>query len=257
MNIVTKIRKGQGPFWGTLKAIAKKILRFHIPVVGPTRWLYRLFYRLHVGTCEGLAWALRFFWYEPLFRGQCTVVGDGLRVSKLPYISGQGRIVLGREVYIGGKIDIGFTNRLRDLPELVVGDDCFIGHASGLAIADAIRIGNHVLIAGGVRMADYDGHPVDAERRRAKEPTPPETIRPIVIEDDVWIGTGAMIRKGVTIGARSIVAACAVVTRDVPPDVVVAGNPARVVKHLKPKERTDPVAQEVLRQICVPSGAEA
>jgi maltose O-acetyltransferase len=53
-----------------------------------------------------------------------------------------------------------------------------------------------------------------------------------VIEDDVWIGANAIILKGVTIGARSIVGAGAVVSRDVPPDCVVAGNPARVVKEL-------------------------
>jgi maltose O-acetyltransferase len=53
-----------------------------------------------------------------------------------------------------------------------------------------------------------------------------------VIGDDVWVGNGAMILKGVTIGDRAVVAARAVVTKDVPPDTVVAGNPARVVKTL-------------------------
>jgi maltose O-acetyltransferase len=57
-------------------------------------------------------------------------------------------------------------------------------------------------------------------------------VRPVRIGDDVWIGTGAVILKGVTIGARAIVGAGAVVNRDVPPDVIVAGNPARVVKNL-------------------------
>jgi acetyltransferase-like isoleucine patch superfamily enzyme len=244
MSIAVKIRRGQGPFWGTLKKIARGVLHFNIPVAGPTRLLFRLLYLVHVSVREWWAWALRFFWYEPLFRSQCTAVGAGFRLERLPYILGKGRIVLGRNVCLDGKIDIGFSNRLHDLPELVIGDDTFIGHSCGLVVGDSVRIGNHVLIAGGVRIADFDGHPVDAERRRAKEPTPPEGIRPIVICDDVWIGTGAMIMKGVTIGARSIVGAGAVVTKDVPPDVVVAGNPARVVKHLKAAEPVEEPATD-------------
>jgi len=88
------------------------------------------------------------------------------------------------------------------------------------------------LLATGVRVFDFDGHPLDAERRRRYEPTPAEGIRPVIIGDDVWIGTGAIILKGVTIGDRAIVGAGAVVAKDVPADVVVAGNPARLVKHL-------------------------
>jgi acetyltransferase-like isoleucine patch superfamily enzyme len=233
MSIAVKIRRGQGPFWGTLKKVAKGVRRFHLPVAGPTRPLFRLLYAVHVGVREGLAWFLRFFWYEPLFRSQCAEVGAGFRLEKLPYLMGKGRIVLGRQMCLDGKVAIGFSNRVHELPELVVGDDVFIGSGSSLFAADSIRIGNHVLIAGDVRIADFDGHPLDAERRRAKEPTPAEAIRPIVIGDDVWIGTGAMIMKGVTVGARSVVAAASVVTRDVPPDVVVAGNPARVVKELR------------------------
>lgn len=88
------------------------------------------------------------------------------------------------------------------------------------------------LVASGVQVFDMDGHPLDAEARRAGEPTPAEAIAPVVIGDDVWIGNGSLILKGVTIGDRAIVAARSVVTKDVPADAVVAGNPARVVKVL-------------------------
>lgn len=82
---------------------------------------------------------------------------------------------------------------------------------------------------------DPAGHPTDAARRRAHEPTPPDAIAPVSIGDDVWIGTGAIILKGVSVGDRAIVAARAVVTKDVPADAVVAGNPARVVSTLAPE----------------------
>ncbi len=61
-----------------------------------------------------------------------------------------------------------------------------------------------------------------------------QPIDAVHIGDDVWIGQGAIVLKGVTIGHRSVVGAGAVVTKDVPADVVVAGNPARIVKHLAP-----------------------
>jgi acetyltransferase-like isoleucine patch superfamily enzyme len=153
-------------------------------------------------------------------------------MEQLPYLTGKGRIVVGDRVRLSGKPSIGFSNGLRQDPELRIGDGTFIGHDCSFNIATAVHIGKHCLLAGGVKVYDVDAHPLDAVRRRAEEPFPPENSRPVVIEDDVWVGTQAMILKGVTIGARSIVGASAVVTADVPTDVVVAGNPARVIKRL-------------------------
>ena len=95
-----------------------------------------------------------------------------------------------------------------------------------------MQIGNHCLIAGGVRIADFDGHPLGADERRAGATFAAETVLPVIIGDDVWIGHGAVILKGVNIGDRAVIGARAVVTRDVPADTVVAGNPARVIKSL-------------------------
>ncbi len=233
MSIVAKIRKGEGPFWGGLKRLARQLLHFHLPVVGPTRPVFKLLYLLHVTAREGVIWALRFFWYEPLFRSQCVSIGEGFQMEKLPYLMGQGRLIIGRRVRLSGKPIIGFTNRTQASPELLLGDGTFIGHDCRFDVASSIRIGNHCLLATGVKVSDYDGHALDAARRRAGEPSPAEEVKPVTIGDDVWIGAGAVILKGVSIGDRSIVGAAAVVTKDVPPDVVVAGNPARVVKQLK------------------------
>ncbi|NED55599.1 sugar O-acetyltransferase, partial [Micromonospora aurantiaca] len=71
-------------------------------------------------------------------------------------------------------------------------------------------------------------HPLDAEQRRAKL----EAAQPIVIEDNVWLGGGAIVLPGVTIGTNSVIGAGAVVTKDVPPNVVAVGNPAKVIRHL-------------------------
>ena len=232
MNLLVKLRRGEGPFWGTLKGLARKVLSFHLPVFGPTRMVFAFLYLFHVTCRQGWHAAWRFFWNEPLFRSQCDRVGPGFRMSHLPFIHGSGRIVVGDHVHFGGMLTFIFGNRAATHPVVVIGDHSFIGHGASFNTSASITVGRHCLLSGDVRVTDYDGHPTDADRRRAGEPTPPESIRPVEIGDDVWIGQGATILKGVRIGDRAIIGAGAIVTRDVPPDTVVAGNPARAVKHL-------------------------
>ena len=119
-----------------------------------------------------------------------------------------------------------------------IGDYCYIANAS-LVCSERIQIGSHVMIAGGVTIADSDFHPLAPAARladtvalspvgdRAKRPR--IETRPVRIEDDVWIGYNATILKGVTVGAGALVGPGALVVRDVPPGAEVAGNPAVVV----------------------------
>lgn len=232
MSWVQSLRRGEGPFWGRLKQLARGLLGFHLPVNALSRPLFHLLYAVHVSVREGWIWARRFFWNEPLFRSQCESVGRGFQMEALPYLQGSGRIVIGERVRLSGKSTIGFGRPTGGVPELVIGDSTFIGHDCSFSVGRSVRIGRYCLLAGGVQVFDMDGHPLDAAERRAGMPTPSDAIAPVVIGDDVWVGSGAVILKGVTVGDRSVVAARAVVTRDVPSDCVVAGNPARVVKVL-------------------------
>lgn len=200
------------------------------------RPLLRTLYGVHVTSRETLSWTRRALWDEPLFRGQCEAIGPRFRLERLPYLTGRGRIVIGSDVRLSGKSEIGFNNHFEehfgDVPEVVIGDHTFVGHGCRFAAARSIRVGRHCLLAGGVAIFDLDGHPLDAAARRAGGPPPATSVRPVLIGDDVWIGRGAIILRGVRIGDRSVVGAGAVVTRCVPADVVVAGNPARIVKRL-------------------------
>lgn len=101
---------------------------------------------------------------------------------------------------------------------------------TGLVALDVapITIGDRVQIGPNVQLLTPT-HPVDPDLRRAGW----EAAEPIVIEDDVWLGGGAIVLAGVTVGADSVVGAGAVVTRDVPPGVVVVGNPARALKPVR------------------------
>src|SRR5262245_46653360 len=146
MSLIVKLRRGEGPVWGTLKRSIKRSLCFHLPVAGPLRWFFALCYALHVGLREGIAWTLRFFWYEPLFRSQCVRVGDGFQMEQLPYINGRGRIVIGRRVQLSGKSGFTFGNRHHLDPTLQIGDDSFIGHGCSFTVARSVRIGTSCLL---------------------------------------------------------------------------------------------------------------
>ncbi|MFC1715268.1 acyltransferase [Candidatus Poribacteria bacterium] len=106
--------------------------------------------------------------------------------------------------------------------------------------SERITVGQRVIISYNVTIADSDFHPIDPDQRRqdaiATSPLgdpsqrPRIVSQPVAIEDDVWIGIGAIILKGVTIGRCARVAGGAVVTSDVPPGGFVMGNPARLQK---------------------------
>ncbi len=108
-----------------------------------------------------------------------------------------------------------------------IGDDC--GFTGGsIVAAERVQIGNRVLVGANCTITDTDFHPLEpAERRRSIQAG---QHRPVVIEDDVFIGMNCLILKGVTVGRGSAVGAGSVVTKDVPAGVVAAGNPARVIR---------------------------
>lgn len=109
---------------------------------------------------------------------------------------------------------------------LRVGRNVFINHGCTISDIGGIDIGDDVLIAPNVSLLS-SGHPVEPLDRTRRV-----TAAPIVIGRNVWIGTGAIVLQGVTVGDDSVIAAGAVVSDDVPPATVVGGVPARVIRKL-------------------------
>lgn len=107
-----------------------------------------------------------------------------------------------------------------------VGRNVFINQACILNDIGGIDIGDDVMIGPRVSLLSA-GHPLDPGRRRRQI-----VAAPIAIERDVWLGAGATILQGVTVGADAVVAAGAIVTRDVPPRTLVAGVPGRVLREI-------------------------
>jgi acetyltransferase-like isoleucine patch superfamily enzyme len=132
----------------------------------------------------------------------------------------------------GVHFDLGEKARMQ------IGDYCYFTNAVLLCELE-VRIGNYVVIGWNATIADTDFHPIAPAERIADamacsplgkgRPRPEVLKRPVIIEDDVWIGPNATILKGVRIGAGAWVEAGALVTRDVPPRARIMGNPAQVI----------------------------
>lgn len=126
-----------------------------------------------------------------------------------------------------GHIQMFEAVRIECLPNAILefGDKTYINHDVEIRCREHISIGDNCAIAYGVLIQDSDYHTMYRE-----DGSPKPQTKPIIISDNVWIGARAIILKGVTIGNGAIIAAGAVVTKDVPAHSVVAGNPAKVIK---------------------------
>lgn len=154
-------------------------------------------------------------------QGSCFIIGNDCTILNNSYEN------------IAGITSPSVLSTVSPQAKLTIGD--YVG-ISGACICciDEITIGNYVNIGVGARIYDTDFHPIDFNERRLNPGFDLSKIphAPVSIGDDVWIGANAIILKGVTIGERSIIAAGSVVTKSMPADCIIAGNPARVVKQL-------------------------
>lgn len=220
------------PVAAALRRTRRALARFTLPapriVVVPMLWLF-LAIRAVVFFVRSKLIA------EPLLKAYCT--RHGRRVTAgiyVPWVIGRGELVLGDDVRIDGKISINFAASFTARPRLEIGDGSDIAHETRFVVGREVRIGRHVQVAGGVTFRDSGGHASDPALRKAGAPPDPSEVRPIVVHDNAWIGTGAMLLPGTEIGEGSIVAAHAIVSGVVAPYTIVAGNPARRVGTLAP-----------------------
>jgi len=123
--------------------------------------------------------------------------------------------------------------------DISIGSYCFVGENTHIWSSSSVTIGDRVLISHDVNIHDTDSHALSAKLRHKHftdmfatgHPRILEGVasRPIIIGDDAWIGFGATVLKGVTIGQGAVIGARSVVTKDVPAFTIVVGNPAREV----------------------------
>lgn len=167
--------------------------------------------------------------------GSKTIIFEEANICN--FLNDKSRLCIGEQSRIRGELMV-FPNN----GKIIVGEWCYIGDSTRIWSAKNIIIGDRVLISHGVNIHDFNSHPSSALRRHEQAVGIFEkghtgdladvASSDIIIEDDVWIGFGSTILKGVKIGKGSIIGANSLVTQDIPEYCVVVGNPAQVVKKL-------------------------
>ena len=148
----------------------------------------------------------------------------------------------GASTYLGTMFDVGPQGRVK------LGNYALV-HGARIICDSDITIGDYALISWNVVLMDTYRLPFDSRDRREelkrvpgrpfRSAAAPVPARPIHIESNVWIGFDACVLPGMTIGEGSVVGARSVVTENVPPYTVVAGNPARIIRQLDPREKLE------------------
>lgn len=176
-------------------------------------------------------------WVSVWLKANGVSIGRNCRFAGRPLIKiGPGaHIRLGNNILINSRYDSNVAGLPHPTILAAVGDHSYIDIGDGTGISGAsivarlgITIGKRVLVGAGACIWDTDFHPVDPASRREHQ-TRGAKCAPVVIEDEVFIGARALVLKGVTVGRGAVIAAGAVVAKDVAPGDIVAGNPARVI----------------------------
>lgn len=153
-------------------------------------------------------------------KGKHAIIRSSTRMDVFPY----NQFILGKKSVIED-----FSTINNGVGNVIIGDQTIIG--MGNVIIGPVTIGNEVMLAQHIVISalNHGFEDVTISPRRQKE-----TVKPIVIGDDVWIGANAVITAGVTLGKHCIIGAGSVVTKDIPEFSVAVGNPAKVIKQYNP-----------------------
>ena len=178
----------------------------------------------------------------------CTLIGKshGFRLnSKVKLLDGSTR----EDVVLHDHSEVFGTIQSYNHGKVIMHEWSKLGPNSFISCANHVEIGRDTAISFGVTVTDNNAHPTNPSDRRYMRHTPHRSEErspkyaanaPVIIGENVLLGSGSRICKGVTIGDNAIIAANAVVTKDVPANAIAAGNPARIVKeHID--ETTTPI----------------
>jgi acetyltransferase-like isoleucine patch superfamily enzyme len=224
-TFIYKIKKRENRIYSKLKDIILFIV--YIDIV-PIKFIFKPMNEVLIAWRFIVPLIIEKMIHVPVFKARCDKCGRGLSlINGIPWIEGHLKIQIGDEVQIDSNI---FSSNFRNkAPMLKIGSRTHLGYKVSINVGEYVEIGDDCLIAGGCSIQDNDGHPISPYRRMKKEPPSTSEIKPVIIGNNVWIGTGSVILKGVTIGDGSIVAANSLVNRNVPPYSIVMGVPARIV----------------------------
>jgi len=186
-------------------------------------------WRLSILSFFSTAWCRFFF----RFLGIGLQNGSTFYGIPMVYFYSGSKILIGKDIRIRTSRNsnlIGMNRRTiiathSKSAEIIIGDHCGFS-AVVLGAKESIKIGNDVIVGANVLITDFDWHAINPGERRHGIPE----SSPVVIANNVFIGYSSTILKGVTIGENSVIGANSVVTKNIPANVIAAGNPCRVIK---------------------------
>ncbi len=228
-----------------LYSFAKEVLTFDMP---PIWFVHKPFHTVISSAINAVLFVIRTFYWKPVFVMQLRNKPRRMHFEGIgvPFRLGPLDITIGDDCRIAARIALIGRAVSKKTPQLIIGNNVGIGWRSGIYVGTKIVIGDNVRIAGEGKLSGYAGHPLDAKARAEGKPDIDEQAKDIILEDDVWLGTGVIVNGGVSIGKGTIVAAGSVVTKDLPPGVLAGGVPARVIRKLEPEEKKDGIILEVV-----------
>ncbi|WPO79525.1 acyltransferase [Flavobacterium sp. KACC 22761] len=174
--------------------------------------------------------------YSLWFSKQFNQIGKNFFIMKPFYLHGEKYISIGENFNCGLRFRLEAIDEYSGLkfnPKIVIGDNVRINHDCHVGAINQITIGNGVLLASKVFITDHYHGKIDTDSILCSPfERPLYSKGPVEIKDNVWIGEGVVILPNVTIGQNTIIGANAVVTKSIPPNSVVGGNPAKIIKSL-------------------------
>lgn len=225
------VKTADHPLARVIKSSHDQLHHFEIPPVGI---IYKPVRLMHQTVNQAISSLLRVFYWTPMFKTRLMNKAKRLYLyGGMPLVQGCLELHMGNNCRVSGQTT--FTGRWssENTPQLIIGNNVGIAWQTTIAVGRKVILGDNVRIAGRGFLAGYPGHPIDPTARAKGEPDSDDQIGDIILEKDVWLGSGVTVMKGVTIGEGAIIAAGSVVTQNIPPFVLAAGVPAKVIKPLK------------------------
>lgn len=222
-----KIKESESGFWFLVKRAYLFKKGFAVPAPRPLLLPVRSFISLLVGIFNS---AKSIFWVTPLYKSYFEEVGKGFSADKcLPFVIGKGKIYVGNNVKIYGKVDFIFGTMSDQLPEIYIGDDVHLSDNITFDVTSKLVIGDKTLIAEGVTIQDCSGHPVDPVARANGESSTSKEVKDIAIGKNVWICSSVFILPGVKVEDNCVLGAGIILKRNVPEGSIVY-SPVPIVK---------------------------
>lgn len=229
-NSIHWLKTDDSQFAKKARSYIKSVFNLQIPVI-PI--LHISLYRIHLLVLNFWQSLIRIFYFTPIFKAKVNQAAPNLYLySGMPQVLGNLDIKIGSHVRMSGISTFCGRSAAKAQPKLIIGNNVDIGWQNAISVGTKVEIKDNVRLAGRVFLAGFPGHPFNAKARASGLPELDFQAKDIVLEQDVWVGTGATILAGVTVGKGAIVAAASVVTKNVEAGTIVAGNPAKPVKKL-------------------------